>query len=185
MNWCSQCGQDRFVHFMIPRPGTFLDIGSGGPDINNTLALEELGWTGFLIDCSQEALEASKGRKARFFLADSRIVDWSFLPSRMDYLSFDVDQAMLETMNMFPFSKARFNVITMEHNLYYPEVYQGLQAAQRAKLSWLGYKLVCSNVKNGGKPIEDWWVDPGFVSADKIEAVRCDGLEWTEIVNKL
>lgn len=185
MNSYSQCGQDRFVHHLIPYPGVFLDVGCGGLAISNTLALEELGWTGFLVDCSHEALEQSRGRKARFMLEDSRTIDWSFLPGRLEYLSFDVDQAIRETLYHFPFSTVRFNIITMEHNLYYPELYDGLQDLERQKLEPLGYDRVCSNVKNGGKPIEDWWVDPGYVDQQKMEALRCEGVEWSEIVKKL
>jgi hypothetical protein len=61
MNSYSQAGQDRFVHALIPGDvGTFLDIGCAGKEGSNTLGLEELGWTGILMDSRLNALNCPR-----------------------------------------------------------------------------------------------------------------------------
>ena len=49
----SQTGQDQWVLENWPQPGTFLELGAyDGIEFSNTLALEERGWRGYLIEPS-------------------------------------------------------------------------------------------------------------------------------------
>lgn len=161
MNFYSQAGQDKFVYELLVKTGiapkgTFLDIGAGGRSISNTLGLEEIGWTGWLIDNSPEAQKDSEGRNAKFILADATTLDYSFLPDRVDYLSLDVDSASLSALErLFETSKCRFKVCTLEHDAY--RFGDSLRAGQRKAMKAYGYYLVRPNVSNPD-PFEDWWV---------------------------
>jgi SAM-dependent methyltransferase len=144
----SQIGQDTFVYDQLVKPfnnllGTFLDIGcSDGVAINNTLALERLGWRGLLVDIDPEAIKKCKiNRTSPAILGDAMTMDWSAvceeycLGKSIDYLSLDIDDlaipgtdwavhaprwaamvlSVLENLLASGFS---FHAITCEHNGY-------------------------------------------------------------------
>ena len=51
MKYFSKEGQDRFAHILIGNKGKFLDLGCNHPYAgNNTAALEQLGWSGIVVD---------------------------------------------------------------------------------------------------------------------------------------
>ena len=115
----SQAKQDLFVYSLIPRStGTFLDIGSHDPvTINNTYALEKLGWSGYLFDIDPKWVSPTRHyRTSPLVLTDVSTYDWeTFVRTNrlttVDYLSFDVDAASLATLRRFPFDKVTFNII--------------------------------------------------------------------------
>lgn len=105
---CSQIGQDTFVYEQLVKPhnnfsGTFLDIGcSDGISMNNTIALERLGWRGLLVDIDPEAIrKCGVNRTSPAVLADATTMNWSTicgehrLGKSIDYLSLDIDDAHL------------------------------------------------------------------------------------------
>ena len=160
MKTYSQAGQDIFVRLILgEKPGTFLDIGCAGDVFSNTKALEEEGWTGWLIDVDPNA---AKGRKNPFFQMDVRqghIVP----PFDPDYLSLDVDEASLSALLNIPLKQIHFKVITIEHDAY--RFGNALREGERASLMSLGYQLVCKDVcATAGNPFEDWWVDPAHAA---------------------
>lgn len=187
----SQAKQDVFVHTLLPiRNGRFLDIGSHDPiRINNTYALEQLGWTGYLFDIDAKWSAPTKAtRTSPFVCADVSTYDWNafleregLVGTQFDYLSFDVDEASLATLERFPFDKMSFRVCTIEHDSYR----FGVDRAERMReiLQSHGYRIVCKNVKNAGNAYEDWWIHSS-VSLDT-SSIECDGLEWTEVIRRL
>lgn len=176
MNFYSQAGQDQFVHKLLPiTNGTFWDIGCGGLEISNTLALEQVGWRGLLMDNSPEAQKASVGRISRFILADATIYRFPE-PERIDYLSLDIDAGTLSALMNLPLNKTRFSIITIEHDAY--RFGDTLRAPMRKILKNFGYNLVCADVKNPD-PFEDWWVDD--LLWDKANRFLSSGMMWTDI----
>lgn len=183
----SQAAQDIFVHQVIVRPegkldGTFLDIGAHHPtSLSNTYALEQLGWSGWLIEREDSYAELLRAqRKSSVIQQDAREVDWLNLdlPSVVDYLSLDVDEASLEVLRKLPLKHTQFRVITAEHNLY---AYDSMRGPMREILERHGYFMVCGDVKFGGNAFEDWWVHPSLVDVNAVAEFVCDNTEASEI----
>jgi hypothetical protein len=179
----AQAGQDVFVRLLHPEPGVFLDVGAAGLSISNTLALEEAGWTGALVDISHEALRASSGRKAKFICDDATKIDYSFLPSEVGYLSVDCDQYSLAALERV-FETAlgvRFAVITAEHD------YHTRDQTLRVPMLWLlrnrGYEILCTDVCHDGCPFEAWAIAPELVDMAVAAKFRhYEPTDWKEIL---
>jgi methyltransferase FkbM-like protein len=192
----SQAGQDRFVHALAVlgeglTKGTFLDIGCNDPIIrNNTYALEQIGWTGLLVDCEPSWADVMRAnRRSPFVCADVETIDWRAvlgqhkMPAAIDYLSFDVDGAGLQALKVMPWADVRFRILTVEHDAY--RFGDGVRQDMRAVLRDQGYELLCSDVMNDGLPFEDWWVDP--LTVDMTIASRfqtTEAMAWSRIVSR-
>jgi SAM-dependent methyltransferase len=117
--------EDEFVQRVINKKGTFLDIGCGygGPG-NNTLVLEEEGWTGTLIDSNQPMMEHNATlRKCRLCVANLPNVNWFELlgiPQNqeltIDYISISSSDNILEIVRNFPWNKIWFRTLTLKHD---------------------------------------------------------------------
>lgn len=173
MKTYSQVGQDLFVLSMFPKgyKGTFVDIGCGLPVlINNTMLLEENGWTGLSIDIFPYNGKWDKVRKTMFFCADALTVNYDIffkllkLPKIIDYLSIDVEGEgnRFKTLKRVLEANYNFRVITIEHDVYAGYDLTERQP-QRELLNGLGYHLYKPDVTYGGNAFEDWWVNPKFI----------------------
>lgn len=184
----SQAKQDLFVHTLLPySTGRFIDIGSHDPVyINNTYALEQLGWTGYLFDIDVTWKNPTEQKRTSpFILTDVSTYDWdAFLLERelvgqqFDYLSFDVDDASLKTLQRFPFDKLSFKVCTIEHDSY--RFGEARAQEMRSILRGHGYEIVCKNVKNLGNAYEDWYVHSSI--RPTLPPLYCENLEWTDVI---
>lgn len=184
----SQAGQDRFVHALLPyTSGTFLDVGSCHPiEKSNTYALEQLGWTGVLVDSDPGVVELTpKHRTSRFVSGDATDAELlRNLPLRygvgdvIDYFSLDVDNATSLVVGRFPWLRWRFRVMTIEHDSY--RFGNGPRDTMRRVLQALGYYLLCADVCDQGLAFEDWWVHPTHIQvSDEVMPV---GADWREVV---
>lgn len=189
----SQAGQDHFVHALLPKAdGTFLDIGCAGPkDINNTWALEQLGWTGILLDGNINSADACRAaRKNPVVCADATTCDWQAIfrehqptwgvAPRIDYLSLDVDEATHDALRNLLRAGPRFNVITIEHDQY--QRGDRLRLPNRALLLEQRYELIAADVHSLNCSFEDWWVS--FSLLGDAERFRSQGLDWKEVLKK-
>lgn len=181
----SQAGQDKFVWEVTGHKtdGTFWDVGCGHPiDINNTYALEQIGWTGLLVDSGSNGSEVRANRKSKFLNVDATRLDWNtaWAPGNVTYLSLDCNGATLPTLRRIPFNRFIFSIITVEHDKYRFGV--GIQQEMRGILRAAGYELIFSDVLNQGNPFEDWWIKPGLVDDAKLLPYRVDGMEWSSVV---
>lgn len=163
----SQAGQDVFVRLILGEnhKGNFIDIGCAGEMYSNTLALEQEGWTGWLVDIDPNA---GNERRNPFINRDATKVNWyameldGDLPNYVDYLSLDVDENSLAALKNLPLDRVRFGIITIEHDAY--RFGDKLRPGERAVLMAHGYQLICKDVCGApGAPFEDWWVSPGLV----------------------
>jgi hypothetical protein len=165
----SQAGQDKFVYDTLGKSGTFLDIGCGFPiEINNTYALEQLGWRGLLVDLNHEFVEQCRRERTNPVLEhDAMAVDWPVtcnwhnLGRKIDYLSLDIDDEegkeskMLIVLRNLLAAGLSFRVITFEHNRYF--LGDSVRIPSREILLNAGYTLAVPDVANDGLEYEDWW----------------------------
>lgn len=180
----SQAGQDTFAWIASGKKtdGTFLDIGSGhARERNNTFALEEMGWTGDLVDISVNAEMTAFMRKAKLHLVNAVSANWCDIlginPRWIDYLSLDVDDATWATLAGLP-EHVRFGIITIEHDAY--RLGNVPRESIRAYLNDRGYVRIASDIKDQNLEFEDWWVD------EKYEANAAPFIsqskDWKEVV---
>jgi SAM-dependent methyltransferase len=185
----SQAGQDIFVATVCPNGKTFLDVGCGAPiTINNTYALEQIGWRGLLVDNSQEAIDACGIRASPAIRADATSLDWNaalrkYVPSwglyGIDYLSLDIDEATFAAVDALMDEGACFRVITVEHDAYrHGDL---LRAPIRNRFSKHDYILIAADVcSDDGLPYEDWWVYMDL--ADQADRFRSHNMRWRDIL---
>lgn len=189
MNSLSQAGQDLFVSSIWPwlhddEPNTFLDIGCAGLTISNTLALEQIGWRGWLVDNSEEARIASVHRASPFYLDDAIRLNYLFLPQTVGYLSLDCDQwsmgALHRVFDTAP--NTLFRVVTCEHDSY--QRGETLRTPMLELLADAGYDVLCADVCHEGKPFEIWAVHPDIVDMERADKFRRDKpTEWKDMFN--
>ena len=159
----SQVGQDAFAHSLIGNSGTFLDIGCGDQNGSNTLALEWIGWTGYLVELDHKRAEwCRQNRRSPIIEGDATRIDWGLCSKReFDYLSLDIDDVKDEDSKIVKVlldlldSGFIFKVMTIEHDSY--RIGNGTRDILRAILPTRGYTLVRADVKCKGNPFEDWW----------------------------
>jgi len=184
----SQAGQDMFAYIAcgMKPDGTFIDIGMGHPtERNNTWALEQIGWSGIMIDASDELGALAHLRSSRFIHGNAVDMDWSLVlkTNFTDYLSLDVDESSLSALNKFPLSSHRFRAITIEHDLY--RFGTGPKVEMINILGLYGYSLVSENVTDEGLPFEDWWVDMDLVDQGVISKFISKGRDGKELSNEV
>jgi hypothetical protein len=172
----SQAQQDVFVYETLVKPtnyltGTFLDVGCYEPfEINNTAALERLGWRGLLIDINEEMVQKCREqRKSPAIVGDATAVDWRALCAQynlgpqIDYLSLDLDDRRwrrskaARVLKKLHKAGLSFRVITAEHDRY--RIGDGARNAMR-KILAPQYRLAVPDVTVSGLEYEDWWVKP-------------------------
>ena len=180
----SQVYQDLFVLSMLngKRNGTYLEIGTAGPEHgNNTKLLEEWGWKGVGIEWDTRLANSyATERKNPVLNQDALKTDYIELTQKIaengviDYLQLDCEPASTtyEIMTRIPFNLVKFAVITYEHDDYVDMTgtYRNLS---RQFLRSRGYELVVSDISpDGVSNFEDWWVHPDLVDKDIIRLMR-------------
>lgn len=193
----SQAGQDLLAFEMLVKPegllsGRFVDIGACHPiEISNTYALEQLGWSGILIDNDPGAVKLCREhRRGTVVEGDATAVDWSeillpWLRETVDYVSVDVDSASEAALTQFVIGRTRFRdrlgvrLMTVETDAY--RFGNGPRDAMRYILQDChGLDLFCADVCSAdGMPYEDWYCAPELSA--RADRFRCSGKKWTEI----
>lgn len=177
MKTSSQAGQDIFCRLIFGPDyvGTFLDVGCAGDQWSNTLALENEGWRGTLLDIDPNA---GNRRKSKFICADACTHKWE-LPPYIDYLSLDVDENSLNALKNLPLNTTRFGVITIENDKY--RFGDKLWPFQKDILKSYGYELICEDVCGApNAPFESWWVTHELLP--KAEKFKCVGKLYSDIL---
>jgi hypothetical protein len=162
--------QDMFVLSVLDgkRDGTFIEIGSGHPELfNNTLLLErDFGWRGINIDSSERFAHIfSRHRKTNMIHADAAGTDYGTvfkqqcLEQHIDFLRINCEYASIEALKNIPFAKHEFGIIQFQHNA----TWWGDQFRKESReiLQKIGYILLVSDVAvDNTQNYEDWWVHP-------------------------
>lgn len=188
----SQWMQDEFILSLFPEDykGTFLDVGCSYPDlINNTLMLEEKGWTGLSLDI-KDFSEQWKDRKTPFYQHDALACDYrelfdkENLKSPIDYLSLDIELAGMRynALKRIIYTRFEFKVMTIEHDSYSGNNAILEKAPQRNLLWRHGYFLLCADVLSDGLQVEDWWINPKYIEERYYKVFKCSNLEYSEIL---
>lgn len=165
--------QDMFVLQALngKKNGSYLEIGSWHPiKTNNTYLLEkQFDWKGLSIEIDEKmSCHFRDTRKNPVVCEDATKIDYDSLlkmmcmPSDIDYLQVDCDDASLDILKRIPFDRYRFGIIQFEHDTY--RLGNSLRSESRDILRNAGYKLVVSNVAvNEWASYEDWWIHPDIV----------------------
>jgi hypothetical protein len=186
--------QDDFVLkiFNYKKNGFFVDIGCGVEiDFNNTYRLELNGWNGLRVD--SELKDAVSTRSSLFILDDALNIDYkSVLESmnceKIDYASFDIDEATTNLIKIFPFEKYKPSVITIEHDRY--RLGDSDCNEQREILSKHNYHLLCKDVLVDTwigwtkAPYEDWWVNAEMFDTKLLDNLQSEFISGAEILKK-
>lgn len=165
-----------------------MDIGSNHPTvINNTFALEQLGWVGLLLDNDEYCRQISAIRKAPFIFGDVTTTDWGALLHAhgldiqpIDYVSLDVDSATLAALTNLLKTNVRFHCATIEHDSY--RFGPGPRDEMRRIMIERDYILLCEDVHDDGVAFEDWWVDWRTMQNPEAKKMECAGKNWKMIV---
>ncbi len=198
MTFYSQAWQDEFVINILnfKRNGYFIDIGStDGINQSNSYFFEsEMGWQGVCVERGIGYTEHyKKNRKCIFLNEDATQIDYNSLlitnnyPSRIDYLSVDVDENSAAALKALPLDKYRFSVISIESDFY--RFGATLQDEEVAILNSYGYYRLFPNVLVplgcGMGPnliFEDWWVDPSVFDMNKLSKLTAEKMYPDDIV---
>ena len=172
----SRENQDLFILSVLDKKkeGTYLEIGSATPIIdNNTYLLEsEFNWTGVSSDFNYAFINDFNVRSNPFILADATELDYDLLISNyyksthIDYLQLDIDPPSntFKALNKINFDKFSFSVITYEHDLYAGGDYE--REASRKILESYGYTRVISDVMHNNLIFEDWYINEKYMPTD-------------------
>jgi|TARA_B110000908_G_C10197511_1_gene423707 hypothetical protein len=166
--------QDMFVLSVLDgkRNGTFVEIGSGHPELfNNTLLLEkEFGWNGISLDNSERMAHIfSRQRSTNITLADGANTDYKILfkqqclEQHIDFLRINAEKASIDALGNIPFDKHEFGIIQFQHN----SVWWGpnFKEESRKLLKQIGYILLVGDVAvDENSSYEDWWVHPMYAN---------------------
>jgi hypothetical protein len=181
----SQAGQDQFAWEILGhKPGTFLDIGANHPvEKSNTYALEQMGWTGIMVENDAHCVDLLRAQRGACLLAgDATKLDWTTvaLPhGGIEYLSLDVDESTLAVLRNLMAAKARFSLITLEHDAYRFGTERRDEMAELLRGD--RYDILCADVCDKGLSFEIWAVDPLAVDMKKAEKFRRIGpTDWKE-----
>lgn len=167
MKSCSQAGQDKWVLERMDnkRHGSYLEIGAWEPVLgNNTCLLQsDFKWWGLNIDRDPSFIPRWNKANRNIVIMDALKVNWLELlegNTQIDYLSLDIDEDQMRFIELFPWDKVRFRLMTVEHDDYR---FPGRRDAIRKILVNAGYNLDVADVRawNGkamGPPFEDWWI---------------------------
>ncbi len=187
----SQAGQDEFVYRILKKTdGRFFDVGSHDPiSINNTYALETLGWRGYMFDINPAyGADTNRKRVSKFTVADLTTIDWdTFLSENdivghhFDYMSFDIDEASLPALRRFPFDKISFTLCTLEHDKY--RFGQAVADEMRDIMTSKGYSILCKDVKHDNFPYEDWYIRTDM--KDIANGFYCESMEWSDVIKNV
>jgi hypothetical protein len=186
MVYWSQAWQDEFVSIILnyKRNGYFLDIGSHhAQQQSNTYHFEsELGWTGICIEQDSSHNKSYDKRSCNFLNEDATktdyksVLDQSGYPSKLDYLSLDIDENSTAALLRMPLNEYRFRVITVEHDQY--RVGSSYKNEQRNILQAHDYYLLFPDIlvplgcgMGGNLPFEDWWIDPSSFNMEKLSKI--------------
>lgn len=178
--------QDLFIQLLLGNKGYYVDIGAGDgsrePCASNTYWLEELGWTGILIEYDPQYVK--EGRRLRpnshFVNTNALTVDYKQLfqqcnaPKVIDYLSIDIEPSSLAALVRFPFDEYDFKVLTIEHDLY--NMPYGV--VQKRELSlYMKDKNYVKIVEDVGlvdsttRFLEDWYINPKYLHEYRVSNI--------------
>lgn len=159
--------------------GTYLEIGSADPFVNNNTYLleKDFNWRGISIDVNKRACaKFYTKRKNQVICKNALDIDYydllesHNLPYDIDYLQIDADENSYEVLRRMPLHDYKFGVIHFEHDAYrFDNRYRDYS---RQVLQEFGYVLVVDNLAYLDQyPHEDWWVHPDLIGEKKTESL--------------
>jgi FkbM family methyltransferase len=90
-----------------------------------------------------------------------QILDKNNAPKYIEYLSLDTEGNELDILQVFPFDKYEFGVMTIEHNAQVGQAYQDRRELMVALLTSKGY------VRSREVSCDDWYINPRRIKNGK------------------
>ncbi len=133
----SQNGEDGIIQEIFSRigteRGTFLEIGAGDGNENNTRLLLELGWQGTWIEGNKSACESAREKFSRFTDSGSlkiinaevspaninQLLKKESVPTEVDLFSLDIDMHTHHVWNEINYLEVACSII--EYNGFFPK----------------------------------------------------------------
>lgn len=176
--------QDVFALFINQyQPGFVVDIGCRDRVGSNSLLLLKRGWGGVGADINDHS-SVWKDYPKFFHQINASIkedVDRLFanVPSIVDFLSIDVDEASLQCLYNINFDDFKFKCICIEHDFYIHG--EKLRSPQRTVLEKNGYKRIIQTAA------EDWWIYPKLIDKQVLAVIDTipEHLELQEAENPI
>lgn len=200
MKYYSQAWQDEFVNNLLnfKRDGFFIDIGStDGMNQSNSYFFEsQMSWKGICVERGIGYAEHYKNNRTCVFLNEDaleinykNIFEINSFPTRIDYLSVDVDESSANALRKLPLNDYRFSVITIEHDAY--RFGDSLRDDERNILKNHNYVILFKDVlvplgcgMGPNLPFEDWWIDQS-VFQEKVMNLSAEKMYPDDIVAML
>ena len=127
--------QDKFVLNLLKfkKNGTFVEIGTNNPIVNNNTYLleKDFNWKGIMIEYIDKFEKMYKEqRTSTYIIKDAEKIDFfqllqsNNMPYNIDYLQIDLEVNNGSTINVlhhfdkYIFNTYKFAVITFEHDMY-------------------------------------------------------------------
>jgi hypothetical protein len=187
----SQFWQDIFIYnFFEKKPGFYVELGcydGSTTHVSNSLLLEENGWDGIGVDIDKIDIFNSfrKGKGVRADLTKisvQEILKENNAPETIDYLSYDVDQALKISLEKIDLSSFKFKIIHFEHNEYSHE-YSGLKSQAYEKFTNAGYiRFIDNLIGENSIAVEDWYFHPEHVDINNI--IFLSNIYYKDIIKK-
>tara|TARA_B110000003_G_scaffold62782_1_gene63172 strand:+ start:5437 stop:6096 length:660 start_codon:yes stop_codon:yes gene_type:complete len=163
--------------------GTFVEIGSNHPKINNnTFLLEKkYNWNGILIEYSKNFEKLYKEfDRTNYVIEDAVNIDYKKLfkkyemPCNIDYLQIDLEVNNGSTINVLSnfdnniFDSYKFATITFEHDMYRENnEYNNTRDLSRKIFEKHGYMRIFGDVNQEYNIIfEDWYIHPDLIDKE-------------------
>ena len=174
--------QDKFVLNLLKfkKNGTFVEIGTNDPIVNNNTYLFEknFNWKGIMIEYDDKFEQMYKQKRtSKYIIKNAEQIDFlqllqtNNMPYNIDYLQIDLEVNNGSTINVlyhfdkYIFDIYKFAVITFEHDMYRENgKYNNTREVSRKIFEKRGYKLIFGDVNQSHDIVfEDWYIHPNLI----------------------
>jgi len=197
--------QDKFVLNLLKfkKNGTFVEIGTNDPIVNNNTYLLEQNfcWKGIMIDYDDKFEQMYKQKRtSTYIIKDAEQIDFlqllqtNNMPYNIDYLQIDLEVNNGSTINVlnhfdkYIFDTYKFAVITFEHDMYRENgKYNNTRELSRKIFKKRGYKLMFGDVNQTNEIVfEDWYIHPElFDEKFYTKIIELNKKNYTKKINRI
>ena len=205
LQYNGQILQDKFVLNLLKfkQNGTFVEIGTNDPIVNNNTYLleKDFNWRGILIEHNVKFEESYKEkRKSKYIINDAQQINFlqllksNNMPYNIDYLQIDLEVNNGSTINIlyhfdnYIFDTYKFAVITFEHEMYRENgIYNNTRELSREIFKKRGYFRLFSDVNQKSNIVfEDWYIHPDLIDNKLFNRIiKLNNMKYKKVTNNI
>ena len=205
LQYNGQILQDKFVLNLLKfkQNGTFVEIGTNDPIVNNNTYLleKDFNWRGILIEHNVKFEESYKEkRKSKYIINDAQQINFlqllksNNMPYNIDYLQIDLEVNNGSTINIlyhfdnYIFDTYKFAVITFEHDMYRENgIYNNTRELSREIFKKRGYFRLFSDVNQKSNIVfEDWYIHPDLIDNKLFNRIiKLNNMKYKKVTNNI